>query len=141
MSIAVLGPPHRVSPSFRCDRPERRQYGHIHHQGRQGVFAIAMIDASIIGAAAVGLSTSCAVSDVLGLKHSLHRKPSDAKGFYVVFALLMAVAAAVVLIPVSPLSGATRSAAAFEGAYPSRLNGSTSSPAGDRVAVSSLIGP
>lgn len=67
------------------------------------LFAIALIDASIIGAAAVGLSTSYAVSDVLGLKHSLHRKPSDAKGFYVVFALLMAVAATVVLIPGSPL--------------------------------------
>ena len=67
------------------------------------LFAIALIDASIIGAAAVGLSTSYAVSDVLGLKHSLHRKPSDAKGFYVVFTLLMAVAAAIVLIPGSPL--------------------------------------
>ena len=61
------------------------------------------IDAAIIGAAAVGLSTAYAIADVLGLKHSLHRKPGDAKGFYVVFGLLMAIAATIVLIPGSPL--------------------------------------
>jgi NRAMP (natural resistance-associated macrophage protein)-like metal ion transporter len=67
------------------------------------MFAIALIDASIIGAAAVGLSTSYALGDVLGLKHSLHRKPWEAKGFYAVFAGLLAIAATVVLIPGSPL--------------------------------------
>ncbi len=67
------------------------------------LFAIALIDASIIGASAVGLSTSYAIGDVLGLKHSLHRKLSEAKGFYAVFAGLLAVAAVVVLIPGSPL--------------------------------------
>ncbi|MHB1235171.1 MAG: Nramp family divalent metal transporter, partial [Microbacteriaceae bacterium] len=67
------------------------------------LFAIALIDASIIGAAAVGLSTSYALSDVLGLKHSLHRKVSEAKGFYAAFAGLLAIAATVVLIPGSPL--------------------------------------
>jgi Mn2+/Fe2+ NRAMP family transporter len=68
-----------------------------------GLFAIALIDASIIGAAAVGLSTSYALGDVLGLKHSLHRKPREAKGFYAAFAGLMIVAATIVLIPGSPL--------------------------------------
>ena len=34
---------------------------------------------------AVSLSTAYAVGDVLSLKHSLHRKPSEAKGFYVVY--------------------------------------------------------
>ena len=67
------------------------------------LFAIALLDASIIGAAAVGLATSYAVSDVLGVKHSLHRKPSDAKGFYAIYATLMALAAVIVLIPGSPL--------------------------------------
>jgi NRAMP (natural resistance-associated macrophage protein)-like metal ion transporter len=67
------------------------------------LFAIALIDASIIGAAAVGLSTSYALGDVLGLKHSLHRRPKDAKGFYAIFIALLAVAAAIVLIPGSPL--------------------------------------
>jgi Mn2+/Fe2+ NRAMP family transporter len=67
------------------------------------LFAIGLIDASIIGAAAVGLSTSYAVGDVLGIRHSLHRKPSEAKAFYAVFTLLLAGSAAIVLIPGSPL--------------------------------------
>lgn len=66
-------------------------------------FAIGLIDASIIGAAAVGLSTSYAVADVLGARHSLHRKPTEAKLFYLVFALLICAAATIVLIPGSPL--------------------------------------
>ncbi|MDQ1575293.1 MAG: hypothetical protein QOH55_443 [Microbacteriaceae bacterium] len=67
------------------------------------LFAIALIDASIIGAAAIGLSTSYALGDVLGLTHSLHRKVSEARGFYAVFAGLLVVAAVIVLIPGSPL--------------------------------------
>ena len=67
------------------------------------LFALALIDASIIGAAAVGLSTSYALSDVLGLKHSLHRKISDAKGFYLAFVGILLVSAVIVLIPGSPL--------------------------------------
>ena len=67
------------------------------------LFAIALIDASIIGAAAVGLSTSYALGDVLGLKHSLHRKISDAKGFYAAFVGILVGSAIIVLIPGSPL--------------------------------------
>ncbi|MBU4213989.1 MAG: divalent metal cation transporter [Actinobacteria bacterium] len=67
------------------------------------LFAIALIDASIIGAAAVGLSTSYALGDVLGLHHSLHRRPSEAKGFYAVFAGLLVISAVIVVIPGSPL--------------------------------------
>ena len=67
------------------------------------LFAVALIDASIIGAAAVGLSTSYALGDVLGLKHSLHRKVSEAKLFYCVFAGILLISAIVVLIPGSPL--------------------------------------
>ncbi|MTJ83222.1 MAG: divalent metal cation transporter [Telmatospirillum sp.] len=67
------------------------------------LFALALIDASIIGAAAVSLSTAYAIGDVLSLKHSLHRKPSEAKGFYAVYAGLIALAAALVLTPGTPL--------------------------------------
>jgi Mn2+/Fe2+ NRAMP family transporter len=66
-------------------------------------FAIALMDASIIGAAAVSLSTAYAIGDVLSLKHSLHRKATDAPQFYGVYVLLIAVAAAIVLLPGSPL--------------------------------------
>jgi Natural resistance-associated macrophage protein len=67
------------------------------------LFAIALIDASIIGASAVSLSTAYAISDVLSLRHSLHRKVTDAKGFYAVYCGLIVVAAALVLTPGTPL--------------------------------------
>ena len=62
-----------------------------------------MIDASVIGASAVSLSTAYAIGDVLSLKHSLHRKPTDAKGFYAVYCGLIVVAAGLVLTPGAPL--------------------------------------
>ena len=67
------------------------------------LFAVALLDAAMIGAFAVSLSTAYALGDVLGLKHSLHRGARQAKGFYVVYAALIAGAAAIVLIPGSPL--------------------------------------
>ncbi|GAC1572212.1 MAG: divalent metal cation transporter [Candidatus Elarobacter sp.] len=66
-------------------------------------FALALLDASVIGAAAVSLSTAYAVGDVLSFRHSLHRRPTDAPVFYGVYVLLIGVAAALVLIPGSPL--------------------------------------
>jgi len=66
-------------------------------------FAVALIDASIIGAMAVSLSTAYAIGDVLTLRHSLHRKPKEAKAFYAVYGGLVAVAAALVLTPGTPL--------------------------------------
>ena len=66
-------------------------------------FAIALIDASIIGALAVSLSTAYAIGDVFAVRHSLHRKPSEAKGFYLVYGGLIVVAAALVLTPGTPL--------------------------------------
>jgi NRAMP (natural resistance-associated macrophage protein)-like metal ion transporter len=67
------------------------------------LFAIALIDASIIGAAAVGLATSYALGDVLGLRHSLHRKIHEAKAFYGVFVAILLGSAVIVVIPGSPL--------------------------------------
>ncbi len=76
-----------------------------HHAGKLAgvLFAIALIDASIIGAGAVSLSTAYAIGDVFKLKHSLHRKPAEALGFYLVYGGLIALAAALVLIPGTPL--------------------------------------
>lgn len=67
------------------------------------LFAIALIDACIIGASSVSLSTAYAIGDVLSLKHSLHRKPGEAKGFYAVYCALVVIAASLVLIPGTPL--------------------------------------
>lgn len=64
---------------------------------------MALLDASIIGAAAVSLATAYAIGDVFSLKHSLHRKPQDAKGFYGIYFGLIVLAAVLVLTPGTPL--------------------------------------
>jgi len=67
------------------------------------LFAVALLDAAVIGAFAVSLSSAYAIGDVLGMKHSLHRGVGQAKGFYALYAALICVAAVIVLIPGSPL--------------------------------------
>jgi Mn2+/Fe2+ NRAMP family transporter len=79
------------------------------------MFAIVLLDASIIGAAAVTLSTSYAFGDVFGLKHSLHRGFSDAKEFYFSYTGMVAAAAAIVLIPGAPLGLITTAVQALAG--------------------------
>jgi natural resistance-associated macrophage protein len=79
------------------------------------LFAFALIDASIIGACAVSLSTAYAIGDVLSLRHSLHRKPTDAKGFYAVYGGLIVLAAALVLTPGTPLGLLTNAVQALAG--------------------------
>lgn len=66
-------------------------------------FALALLDASVIGAMAISLATAYAIGDVFSLRHSLHRKPTDAKVFYAVYGGLVALAAALVLAPGTPL--------------------------------------
>jgi Mn2+/Fe2+ NRAMP family transporter len=74
------------------------------HGGWYGAaFAIVLLDASIIGASAVTLSTSYAFGDVFGIKHSLHRKFKDAKPFYATYAGMIVASAVIVLIPGTPL--------------------------------------
>jgi Mn2+/Fe2+ NRAMP family transporter len=87
------------------------------HAGRiAGVlFAVALLDASIIGAFAVSLSTAYALGDVFGLKHSLHRGVNGAKGFYAIYGGVVLAAAAVVLIPGSPLGLLTEGVQALAG--------------------------
>ena len=79
--------------------------GIAHYYGKlpAQLFAIALIDACIIGASAVSLSTAYAVGDVLSVNHSLHRKPTEALGFYAVYFTLIVIAALLVLIPGTPL--------------------------------------
>ena len=83
--------------------------------GLGAIFAIVLFDASIIGAAAVTLSTSYAFGDVFGIRHSLHRNFKDAKQFYLSYAGMVAVAASVVLIPGAPLGLITTSVQALAG--------------------------
>ena len=78
-------------------------------------FAIVLMDASIIGAAAVTLATSYAFGDVFGLKHSLHRGFADAKQFYFSYTAMVVLAAVIVLIPGAPLGVITTAVQALAG--------------------------
>jgi Mn2+/Fe2+ NRAMP family transporter len=78
-------------------------------------FAIVLLNASLIGAAAVTLATSYAFGDVFGAKHSLNRGPLDAKLFYGSFTLMVMAAAGIVLIPGAPLGLITTSVQALAG--------------------------
>jgi Mn2+/Fe2+ NRAMP family transporter len=86
-----------------------------HRETLGWIFAIALMDASIIGAAAVTLATSYAFGDVFGLKHSLHRGFADAKQFYLSYTAMVVVAAAIVLIPGAPLGLITTAVQALAG--------------------------
>jgi len=88
-----------------------------HYVGRAAgaMFAIILLNASIIGAAAVTLSTSYAFGDVFGAHHSLHRSFRDAKFFYSVFSAMVLLAAGIVLIPGAPLGVITTGVQALAG--------------------------
>jgi NRAMP (natural resistance-associated macrophage protein)-like metal ion transporter len=79
------------------------------------IFAVLLFDASIVGASAVTLATSYAFGDVFGLRHSLHRGFREAKLFYGTYAGMVAVAAAIVLIPRAPLGLITVAVQALAG--------------------------
>ena len=79
------------------------------------LFALALLDASLIGAAAVSLSTAYAVSDVLAFQHSLHRSVTQAPLFYAIYAGLIVLAAALVVLPGVPLGLLTNAVQALAG--------------------------
>jgi Mn2+/Fe2+ NRAMP family transporter len=79
------------------------------------VFALLLFDASIVGASAVTLATSYAFGDIFGLRHSLHRGFREAKVFYGSYSAMVAVAAAIVLIPHAPLGLITTAVQALAG--------------------------
>jgi Mn2+/Fe2+ NRAMP family transporter len=83
--------------------------------GAGALYAVVLLNASIIGAAAVTLGTSYAFGDMFGARHSLHRSFFEAKGFYASFAGLVALAAAIVLVPGAPLGLITMAVQALAG--------------------------
>jgi NRAMP (natural resistance-associated macrophage protein)-like metal ion transporter len=79
------------------------------------IFALLLFDASIVGASAVTLATSYAFGDMFGLSHSLHRGLGEAKLFYSSYSAMVALAAAIVLIPHAPLGVITTAVQALAG--------------------------
>lgn len=71
---------------------------HVSHTAG-ALFAILLLDASLIGANAVGLATTYALGDTLGKRHSLHWKVTEAPLFYIGYAVLLAVSASLAFTP------------------------------------------
>jgi Mn2+/Fe2+ NRAMP family transporter len=87
---------------------------HIGHT--MGVlFAIILLDASLIGANCVGLATTYALGDAMGRPHSLHWKITEAPLFYGSYALLLAVSAGVAFSPDHVLGLITQGVQALAG--------------------------
>src|SRR4029077_17946135 len=89
---------------------------HLHISPVVGaIFALLLIDASIVGASAVTLTTSYAFGDMFVRGFSLHRGFREAKLFYGMYAAMVVVAAAIVLIPHAPLGLITTAVQALAG--------------------------
>jgi Mn2+/Fe2+ NRAMP family transporter len=69
----------------------------------KNVILLMMINAAVLGTTAISLSSAWAYGEVKGWPHSLQLPFRKAKGFYTVYLLSLAVAAAIVLIPGAPL--------------------------------------
>jgi len=80
-----------------------RGLGHYVGHGTGALFAILLLNASVIGAAAVTLASSYAFADLSGSRQSLNARLRDAKGFFGAFGGLLVVAGVVTLIPGAPL--------------------------------------
>ena len=91
--------------------------GLSHHLGGTvgALFAIILLDASVVGANAIGLATTYAVGDAMGRRHSLHWKIGEAPLFYGGYALLLAVSAAVAFSPDHVLGLVTQGVQALAG--------------------------
>jgi NRAMP (natural resistance-associated macrophage protein)-like metal ion transporter len=76
-----------------------RYVGH----GAGAIFAILLLNASVIGAAAVTLASSYAIGDLSSSHQGLNARFSEARGFYGGFAGLLALAGTVAVIPHAPL--------------------------------------
>jgi Mn2+/Fe2+ NRAMP family transporter len=80
-----------------------RGLGHYVGHGSGTLFAILLLNASVIGAAAVTLASSYALGDLAGSRQSLNVRLRDAKGFFGAFGGLLVLAGIVTLIPGAPL--------------------------------------
>lgn len=69
----------------------------------KNIMLLLMVNAAILGATAISLSSAWAYGEVKGWPSSLELSLKEAKGFYGIYALCVILAAAIVLIPKAPL--------------------------------------
>jgi Mn2+/Fe2+ NRAMP family transporter len=71
--------------------------------GIETAILLLMLNAAVLGTTAISLSSAWAYGEVRGWPHSLQLPLRDARGFYSVYFVCVALAAAIVLIPRAPL--------------------------------------
>ena len=81
---------------------------------RNGILLL-MVNAAVLGTTAISLASAWAWGEVQGWPHSLHKKISEAPGFYASYVLCVGAAAAIVLIPRVPLQLVIVSVQVFAG--------------------------
>jgi len=69
----------------------------------KNIILLMMVNAAVLGTTAISLSSAWAYGEVKGWPHSLQLPFRRARGFYAVYLLCVAAAAAIVLIPRAPL--------------------------------------
>ena len=77
--------------------------GHIFGSWFKTGILLLMVDAAILGATAISLSSAYAYGEVRGWSHGLQKSVKDAPGFYATYVFCVALAAGLVLIPRAPL--------------------------------------
>ena len=96
--------PHGTTNSFTSALGVARDLGRYVGHGTGTVFALILLNSSIVGAATVTLASSYALGDLSPrFNQGLNVPLREAKGFYGVFAGLLAVAGIVTLLPGAPL--------------------------------------
>ncbi|SEG53833.1 NRAMP (natural resistance-associated macrophage protein) metal ion transporters [Bryocella elongata] len=82
----------------------------VHH-----ALLLLMVNAAVLGTTAISLASSWAYGEVVGWEHSMHKKITEAPGFYGVYAACIFAAAGIVLIPRLPLQLVIVSVQVFAG--------------------------
>ncbi|HEV2426774.1 MAG TPA: NRAMP family divalent metal transporter, partial [Acidimicrobiales bacterium] len=105
ISVTAAGlAPHGGTNGYTNALSVARGLGHFVGHGAGTFFALILLNSSIIGAAVVTLASSYAVGDLWPrFAQGLDVPLREAKGFYGIFALLLALASAVTLAPGAPL--------------------------------------
>jgi len=95
--------PHGGTNAFSSALGVARGLNRFVGHGTGGLFAILLLNASVIGAAAVTLASSYAMGDLSSSTQGLNARFRDAKAFYGAFAILLSVAGIVAVLPHAPL--------------------------------------
>jgi Mn2+/Fe2+ NRAMP family transporter len=74
-------------------------------QALGSLFAVALLDAALIGANAVSLAATYTLGDTFNKRHSLHWKVTEAPVFYVGYAVLIGIASAIMLTSNAHIQG------------------------------------